>query len=154
MAIVERQVLGQLEVQLDIVFRPASAADVQILIERNWPAKVISFYASSDPHEVLEKTRPKMRLYSIREIIWAMTTLEPSITMAPWGYGTFAQNRYGDAYMYNFNAVDAEGWPEILFADHEMLIGLSEREEMEALLGEVAKNLPTFLQMLAKGKIE
>ena len=47
-----------------------------------------------------------------------------------------------------------DGWPEIVFANHEMFGGEETQKEAEEMLGEVADNLPEFLRMAAEGELD
>jgi hypothetical protein len=148
------QLFAKLEKRVQYTFAPAAVKALGLLKRRKWPAKLIEFYAAHEPQYVGQDSLVSLRLFSIAEILFEMKAMEPSATLAPLGYAPLASDGFGNQYLYDLKSIGPDGYPAIVFANHEQFYGIESREETAEMLGPTADSLPEFLWLAADGKLD
>ena len=137
-------------------FKPAAEEDVQFLVDHQFSEVIVAFYRNYEPRTICDpdKVFEGIRLYSIQEMVFQTTEMDPGASLAPYSFYTIASNRFGDCYLMDGREEKPEGGYPIVYADHEMFGLEVAADEVEGMIKKVANSLYEFLEMVERGEIE
>ena len=143
--------MEELEQLTGVSYGKAKGWNLRILEFIGAPPKIVSFYAAYNPEDMIEGS---VRFHTLAHVLEENFLLFPGMALRKKGYIVFATTLCGDAYCFDLEDLDENGWPRVVLHSVDTDYREYSRAEIETVAKPIAENLSHFLKLLLTDRVD